>query len=106
MKETYIIRDPENEGLAAAIADVVLMPTRGPRRRYYVVTNIRVMDKYRGQGYGSKVLNLICEDADRENVTLFLEPVASDGLTQKELVAWYERHGFDWGTWHMRRKPG
>lgn len=63
------------------------------------------MERYRGQGFGTKILNMILEDADKEGVILILEPVASGGLTNNELVAWYERHGFDWGTWHMRRLP-
>jgi GNAT superfamily N-acetyltransferase len=104
MKTTYYIRDPDKGVFAAAIADVVKMPTTG-RREYYVITRINVMEQYRGQGYGTKILNMILEDADSEGVVLFLEPVPSGGLSKKELEAWYERHGFDWGTWHMKRKP-
>lgn len=102
MRTTYVI--PEGP-YAAAIADVVKMPIDSTKREYWVVTRINVMEKFRGQGYGTKVLDLILQDADAEGVTLFLEPVASGGLSQEDLTAWYERHGFDWGTWHMKRKP-
>lgn len=105
MKTTYYIRDPETGSLAAAIADVVKMPVDSTRREYFVITRINVMKRYRGQGYGTKILNMILEDADKEGVVLFLEPLASGGLPRAELEAWYGRHGFDWGTWHMRRLP-
>lgn len=73
--------------------------------RYYVITRINVMEQYRGQGYGTRILNMILEDADKEGKRLLLEPVPSGGLDQKELEAWYERHGFTWGAWHMKRMP-
>ena len=105
MKNTYYIPDPDKGVFAAAIADVVLMPTNSGRRRHYVITRINVMEQYRGQGYGTRILDLILNDADAEGVSLFLEPVPSDGLDMDELTAWYERHGFGWGAWHMLRRP-
>lgn len=104
MKTIYIIRSPDGY-LAAAIAVVVKMPIDSTRREYYVITRINVMEQFRGQGLGTKILEEILKDADDEGVILFLEPQASGGLSQKKLEAWYERHGFDYGTWHMRRKP-
>jgi len=99
LKQVYVI--PE-EGLAAAIADIVPLPGS---KRYFVITRINVMEKFRGKGYGTRILNMILEDADKEGVILLLEPVPSGGLSDKELIAWYTRHGFEWGTWHMKRKP-
>jgi GNAT superfamily N-acetyltransferase len=104
MKTSYIIKDPDKGIFAAAIADVVKMPVDSTRREYYVITRINVMERYRGQGYGTKILNQILEDADAEGVTLYLEPSPSGGLSLEELKAWYERHGFTEGVWHMRRK--
>lgn len=105
MRPVYYIRDPETGTLAAAIADVVKMPVDSSRKEYFVITRINVMERYRGQGYGSKILNMILEDADKEGVVLFLEPTPSGGLSEKELKAWYERHGFSYDAWHMRRLP-
>lgn len=102
MKSIYYI---EEDSLAAAIADVVKMPIDSTKREYYVITRINVMERYRGQGYGTRILDEILKDADEENVTLFLEPIASGGLPQKELEEWYVRNGFIWGAWYMRRKP-
>lgn len=102
MKACYVIP----EGIyAAAIADIVKMPIDSSKREYWVITRINVMEQFRGQGYGTRILEDILRDADAENVTLFLEPAASGGLSQEELIEWYKRHGFDYGTWHMKRKP-
>lgn len=103
MKQTYIIRDPDKGVFAAAIADLVRWPNENSKN--YVITRINVMERYRGMGFGTQILNEILADADKEGVKLFLEPIASNGLTQKELEAWYVRHGFEWGAWHMRRRP-
>lgn len=103
MKTTYIIRDPDTGSLAAAIADTVMWPKEGSK--YCIITRINVMIKYRGEGYGTEILNQIIADADAEKVTLLLEPSASGGLSQAELVNWYERHGFKYGQWSMGRRP-
>jgi len=102
MKQVYVI--PE-DGFAAAIADVVRMPIDSSRKEYCVITRINVMERYRGKGYGRKILDLILADADNEGVIVYLEPVATGGLDQEELEQWYERRGFTWGAWHMRRLP-
>lgn len=104
MEPCYIIRDPSGY-YAAAIADIVKMPIDSTKREYYVITRINVMERFRNQGYGAKILDMILKDADGEKVTLFLQPVASGGLDEKELINWYERHGFIYGAWHMKRKP-
>lgn len=100
-----MIRDPDKGIFAAAIADVCKMPVDSTRREYYVITRINVMERYRGRGFGTQILNEILADADAEDVILYLDPLPSGGLNAEELKAWYERHGFEWGTWHMRRKP-
>jgi hypothetical protein len=46
-------------------------------------------------------MDLLVADADKEGVVLWLEPSAYGnkffgGLTQDELIGWYERHGFRW----------
>jgi GNAT superfamily N-acetyltransferase len=103
MKQTYIIRDPDTGNLAAAIADLVRWPKEDSKN--YIITRINVMEQYRGQGFGRQILNEILSDADKEGVVLFLEPSASGGLSKQELEEWYERNGFTWGAWHMRRRP-
>lgn len=62
----------------------------------WLIHRINVPSPARGKGYGRAVLRDICADADAEGVPLILAPESSGGLEQKELVAWYRRHGFEW----------
>lgn len=101
MKTTYIIRDPDQGFFAAAIADTV--STNKPD--HVIITRINVMEKWRGQGYGTKILLQLLKDADEQGITLVLEPIESGGLSQAQLQKWYERHDFVWSDWHMIRKP-
>ena len=72
-----------------------------------LITRINVPDRYRGNGIGSKLLQQILKDADQEGITLYLEILASGGLTYIQLDAWYRRHGFIWDEEQslMFRKP-
>jgi GNAT superfamily N-acetyltransferase len=105
MRQTYMIKDPDKGIFAAAIADVVLMRTSPRRQKDYVITRINVMERYRGQGLGTEILEMIFADADAEGIDLLLEPVASGGLTQQQLIDWYTRHGFTYDAWYMIRNP-
>jgi len=60
----------------------------------YAIRRINTPQELRGRGYASRVLRQIIADADREGVRLYLEPAATGGLSQTQLVAWYRRHGF------------
>lgn len=75
---------------------------------YYLglmITRINVPASHRGAGHGTWLLTQLLDKADSEGISLFLEPVASGGLSQDELVAWYRSHGFTWWKGIMRRKP-
>ena len=52
----------------------------------------------RGKGIAGEMLQSILKLADTHRTTLFLEPREADGLTEKQLVQWYERHGFKRAT--------
>ena len=49
---------------------------------------------YRGRGIGTKLLKECIADADKEDVTLYIDVSPSDGLNKKQLTDWYMRHGF------------
>lgn len=84
---------------AIAIADLVDYYGRGR-----IITRINVPVAHRGQGYATKLLNLITDDADNEGVTLFLEISPSDGLGYYQLLGMYKRHGFqEWNGIFRRR---
>jgi GNAT superfamily N-acetyltransferase len=92
---TYIIQDGT---WCAAIADTSPCEDQ-PNRR--IVNRINVTSVYRGRGYGSQILQMLLKVADKEGITLTLSPVATGGLSQRRLVNWYKRHGFQW-----EGKPG
>lgn len=58
------------------------------------IMRITVPPASRGKGVARRLLQTIIEDADKENVTLYLEIAQSDGLNYDQLEAWYERAGF------------
>lgn len=48
------------------------------------------------QGWGTKLLTMICAEADAEGVTLWLGVDPDDAEWFSRLGAWYNRHGFDY----------
>jgi len=67
-----------------------------------VLKLISTHDSQRRTGKGSEALRFLCDLADRNRVTLYLHALPqSTGylfarkLRNAELVAWYERHGFE-----------
>lgn len=68
------------------------------------IHRINVPVPSRGAGWGRAILGDLLRDADREHATLWLLPMASGGLTQNQLVSWYQRHGFVWDGEPQRSK--
>lgn len=60
-----------------------------------LLANIHVPEKYRGLGVGTKLLKRIIQAADDDGRTLYLIPSSSGVMSDKELIAWYSRHGFE-----------
>jgi hypothetical protein len=59
-----------------------------------------------GQGHATEVLRQITAFADQEGLTLCLiawpyGPLRKGGLTAKQLVSFYERFGFEGGTYDV-----
>lgn len=91
MKNLYVLFS------GAASASVLSDPSDTDRP--VILTEVVVHPDDRGKGWGSAVLKLVCEDADREGITLVLsvEP-GPTGLSYEALKAWYERYGFTGDT--------
>ena len=68
------------------------------------IGSFNVDKDFRGWGLGSKVLRALCKSADHYNLAIELEPGGEDSEAYR-LVPWYERHGFEWKSGFMRRKP-
>lgn len=75
----------------------------------YSIDCIGVGMRFRGFGWGSRILKQVCQDADHEGTTLWLVICAdSDGaLNDCELEQWYGRHGFvrSQGSLYYKREP-
>jgi GNAT superfamily N-acetyltransferase len=70
---------------------------------FYFLHFITVMPDDRGKGYGSLILETICEKFNDKPIRLELD--ASSPLGLDNLRAWYERHGFTYlGGEEMVRK--
>jgi GNAT superfamily N-acetyltransferase len=71
---------------------------------YYFLHFITVMPDVRGKGYGSLILNTLCQKFNDKPIRLELD--ASSPLGLDNLRAWYERHGFTYlGGEDMIRQP-
>lgn len=57
------------------------------------LSRLFVRAKHRGEGYGTSIMEAICEDADRTGTVILLRPDAEDG-DNETLAAWYRRFGF------------
>lgn len=88
MRDSYY--DPDHWA-SAHLCDLTWSPLNG-----WLITALDVNSRFQGQGHGRHLLQRILDDADREQVTLYLAAAASTpGLTQEQLCAFYERHGFE-----------
>ena len=56
---------------------------------------IIIPKEYRGQGMGTKIMNMVCEYSDNVNKPLFLTPSSSYGVSSlNRLISFYKRFGF------------
>lgn len=77
---------------ARAIADLTNIGEMVPGSM--TITRVNVYKDFRGLGYGSQLLRMVCEEADSYQVMLSLEINAYGPLTREELADWYVRYGF------------
>lgn len=97
MKNCYVIKlSPHN----IAIADLTDYYGKG-----LLLTRINVPKEFRNRKFGTELLNIILNDADKFKVTLFLEISPSDGLDYNQLETWYLKNGFKLWNGIYRRKP-
>lgn len=104
MKDSYYLSEPNPNPdivfptirvMAYLSPDFTALNEMNPRHQRYMLNRIEVArgtDK--GQGWGTKLLEQICRDADQENVALLLGVSPDDDAYFERLVGWYRRHGF------------
>ena len=69
----------------------------------YVIDFLTVMPDNRGEGYGSKILQFLCQNLNDKPIALELDPGSPFGFNN--LLSWYGRHGFipTSGNWMVRQ---
>lgn len=60
------------------------------------IGKIQVPKEHRYSGVGSRLLNKVTDEADKEGITLVLYPRPDDDckFNKAQLVRWYKRHDF------------
>ncbi|HBE19528.1 MAG TPA: hypothetical protein DEG17_01260 [Cyanobacteria bacterium UBA11149] len=69
----------------------------------YIIDFLTVMPDNRGEGYGSKILEFLCQNLKDKPIVLELDKGSPFGL--ENLRSWYSRHGFmpTDGNWMVRQ---
>ena len=88
-----------DDGCTIAVLDITEV-----EEGIYEINRINVPPMHRGKGYGSKLLQMVMDDADKHMMVLRLSILPSGPLGYMELVAWYRRHGFEFIGQYMYRE--
>lgn len=88
MRSQYRLRTLHGDD---AVADLLPLRQNPP---VYSLKYISVPDDARGEGMGSKLLQVVLQEADKTHSIITLDPVAAGEMSTAELEKWYARHGF------------
>lgn len=76
----------------------VVIPAALPKHmqeRIREVTGFKTAPEFQRQGFGTQLMQQVCEDADLNNIVLMLNPSPeANSITKDKLMAWYKRFGF------------
>lgn len=85
-----------HEGASLQVRISLALPKR-LRERTREITKVHTAEQFQRQGYATELMKAVCEEADRDGITLILwpKPYGDDiALSQAMLMRWYERFGF------------
>jgi len=88
MKSRYIIAEHQ------AIAD--LKTCVGPGGPGFLLARLYTPVHSRGKGVARRLLKIILDEADRDQIHIYLEILAGSGLDHEQLEAWYRRGSVSW----------
>ena len=74
----------------------------------YYVNRVFVPAKMRGSGVATRLFTRLTEDADKDSITLYIDPTTNYGSDLERLTALFARFGFVKGDYEygsMRRLP-
>lgn len=84
-----------HEGASCQVRISLALPKR-MRDRTREITKVQTPAKLQGQGLATKLIEHVCEEADKDGMTLVLwpRPFGDIALSQAMLISWYQRFGF------------
>lgn len=85
-----------HEGASLQVRISLALPKR-MRDRTREITKLHTAEQFQRQGYATQLMLDVCEEADRNGMTLMLwpRPYGDDiALSQAMLIRWYQRFGF------------
>jgi N-acetylglutamate synthase-like GNAT family acetyltransferase len=87
------VRQLNDASLKVSVPDAVPESMRSHMRE---ITNVYVDPASRRKHLATALLNLVCQEADANKITLLLtaHPEESDGPTEEQLIDWYKCFGF------------
>jgi GNAT superfamily N-acetyltransferase len=85
--------DWKNEHASCRVVQNPELPPEMDRVRE--VVRVWTDEDHRRQGYGTELMQAVCDEADVLGVVLMLQPLPfGEGVTKEKLMAWYSRFGF------------
>lgn len=95
MKETYYLQDGSDYGTITVLAYLTHDFESTAEKPRYMLNRIEVASGTpTHQGWGTKLLQQICDDADKEQVELILGVSPDDDQWFWPLARWYDRFHF------------
>lgn len=85
--------DWKNEHASCRVVQNPELPSDMERVRE--VVKVWTDEEHRRQGYGTELIQAVCDEADVQGIVLILQPLPfGEGLDKDKLIAWYSRFGF------------
>jgi GNAT superfamily N-acetyltransferase len=97
------VSEPADNGCGLATIDVSPIGDD-----LYYVNRVFVPQKMRGHGVATRLFTRLTEDADKDSITLYIDPTTNYGSDIKRLTALFARFGFVKGDYEhgsMCRRP-
>lgn len=103
MKTMYHIRDGNYLSVLDVIETDYRLESTDVSDMRFVISRLSIPPQIRNRGYAKALLSAVAQDADSENVKLWLEVVPYSGTDENRLVGLYQSFGFQW---HSEEFPG
>lgn len=92
---TYFINEGHDRSCFAYLVPAIGSQWGEDSSDKWLITSIRASYAGRGKGLGTRVLQAIVEDADKEGCVLLLGVYPENPARFERLIMWYKRFGFE-----------